>query len=125
MSSTDLVAVILAAIFVTLLLAVLTWFYTKERDRLTSLIDSLRTDHREERMAWERERERLLNRAMTREWTSYVQMQGAMQSSNSTSDPYVGMSDEEELRRAGLTDAEGYGEVIVDITEEAKAFGIV
>jgi hypothetical protein len=71
--------------------------------------------HREERINWERERERLLNRSMSKEWTTYAQMVAAGPTSPSTSDePLRGMSDEEELRRAGFID-QGLGEPFVDL----------
>lgn len=79
--------------------------------------------HREREITWERERERLLNRAMTKEWASYVQMQGMLQTnSNSGSDPAVGMSDEEELRRIG--EIQGIGEVFVDLGDDARELGL-
>lgn len=43
----------------------------------------------------------------------------------STSDPdrYVGMSDEEEIRRHGIS-GEGLGEVLIDYSEDFKALGL-
>src|SRR5687768_6661105 len=78
-----------------------------------------------QRVSWELERERLLNRAMTKEWESYTQMSQAMMvASTSNSDPAEGkgMSDEEELRRYAQTYHEtvGLGEVIVDMSDELE-----
>jgi hypothetical protein len=72
----------------------------------------LSSQRREE--AWERERERLLNRAMTKEWTTYTQMSASMQAGPPDSpgdDPIPGLSDEEEAERwaASLGHAIGNG----------------
>lgn len=80
------------------------------------------TSHKEERVNWERERERLLNRAMTKEWESYAQMAAAIvPTSHLVSDPTegVGLSDEEELRRVGkaIAEAEGIGETLVELDD--------
>lgn len=47
-------------------------------------------------------------------------------SSPSNSDESVGMSDEEELKRvaAAYNEAQGAGEVLLDISEELKELGI-
>ena len=73
----------------------------------------LMTEHRREKQQWEVERERLLNRAMTKEWTTYAQLVNGMVTSTSPSDePPVGLNDEEELRRIGQLFAhEGLGDV--------------
>lgn len=83
------------------------------------------TQHQEERINWERERERLLNRAMTKEWQSYQQMQAALVPNfGLTSDPAEarGMSDEEELRRyrgEQLPQAQGLGETLVELHDDS------
>jgi hypothetical protein len=102
----------------------LIWFSSQERNTLRNLIETMRSDHRAERINWERERERLLNRAMTREWTSYLQMLPTMENSGSTSEESKGMSDEEEMRRAGFSDPQGFGEVVVDMTDEMRMLGL-
>lgn len=85
------------------------------RDKEQSIRD-LQTSHRQREITWEAERERLLNRMMTKEWQSYVQMNGAMQTaSDSQSEPEKGLSDEEELRRIGV-DPEGLGETYVEMS---------
>lgn len=82
--------------------------------------------HREERINWERERERLLNRAMTKEWTSYAQMQASqiLSFASPSDDPVRGMSDEEELSRIGrdLVEAEGLGETLVELDNDDREF---
>lgn len=79
--------------------------------------------HREERRTWEVERERLLNRAMTKEWETYVQMQSAQVVLPSTSDEAPrGMSDDEELRRIGRAEveADGLGETLVELDDHDR-----
>lgn len=74
-------------------------------------------------ISWEHERERLLNRAMSREWQTYVQVEGSKNPSpsfGSPSEPYLGMSDEVEAEREAaqavqaLIASHGYGEVSDD-----------
>ncbi len=77
-------------------------------------------EHRREKQKWEEERERLLNRSMTKEWASYLQMQTPTKL-DSTSD-YLGMSDEDELRRYGQ---QPVGEVLVDLGDEMKELGLI
>lgn len=91
---------------------------------LTWILLQSQKDHKEQRVNWEQERERLLNRAMTKEWESYTQMSQALlaQASPLTSEQYQGMNDAEELRRAGAQD--GVGEVLYDFTEEFKELGL-
>lgn len=75
---------------------------------------------------WDREREKLLNRLMTKEWTSYVQME-QYQNPNltSTSDESRGLSDEEELRRWAQSAADiPVGETLVDLQAEFRELGI-
>lgn len=101
------------AICLLLLMTQVMWFL---------LLKWMHRDHREQRIAWERERERLLNRAMTKEWASYVQMTGLSNQPGPTplEPPYQGMSDEEELRRAGEAAAQsaGLGETFVDFSDD-------
>lgn len=81
-------------------------------------LETLRTDHTAQRQSWEVERERLLNRCMTKEWESYAQMSTAMQVASSSSDhlPPEGLSDETEGRRwAEQHGASGLGEVFAEL----------
>jgi hypothetical protein len=84
-----------------------------------------RKDHREQRINWERERERLMNRVMVKEWTTYAQMTQAMEPSMESSSQ--GMSDEEEIRRyeQAIGNSLGVGEeVLVDYEPELKELGL-
>lgn len=81
------------------------------------MVSDLRKDHERQRATWEHKEERLLNRCMTKDWQSYVQMNGAMQVASSTSEPGegIGMSDESEARR--WAEAHGipeFGEVLAE-----------
>lgn len=83
------------------------------------------TEHREQRHSWEVERERLLNRCMTKEWESYAQMAGAMQASSSSDSPFPdGLSDETEERRwAEMHGTDGIGEVFAEV--DARELGLL
>lgn len=86
--------------------------------------------HQKAQNQWEVERERLLNRCMTREWASYVQMQSAMMTSTSPSispEEARGLSDEEELRRVGadLANAQELGEVYVEFDDGYSGGGLI
>src|SRR5215510_9937243 len=98
------------------LIAVAVVLYTSSKERL---------DHREQRINWERERERLMNRVMSKEWTTYAQMTAAMEPSLEPSSQ--GMSDEEEIRRYEQSIGESLGigeEVLVDMEPELKELGL-
>jgi hypothetical protein len=76
-------------------------------------------------MAWTAERADLLNRCMTREWQSYQMMrQGATFAS--ASDLPVGLSDEEELRRAGeyASNGMGLGDTLVELEADFAELGL-
>lgn len=119
MNSTSLVIVLLVILLSLILLVLLILSNQKQ-------IQSLMTDHRAQRANWEIQQERLMNRVMTKEWSSFLQVQGAM-SSPSTSDgqPPVGMSDEEEMRRAGEAIAgQQMGEVFVEFDNDFGELGL-
>lgn len=60
---------------------------------------------------------------MSKEWQTYAQMAGALSvSSPDQQEPAVGMSDMEELRRAGLLD--GVGEEAFDPQHMASELGL-
>lgn len=63
---------------------------------------------------------------MTKEWTSYTQMNQSLSSSQFESDVAVGMSDEEELRRWKATaESQGIGEVLIgDYDNEFNELGL-
>ncbi len=74
--------------------------------------------------SWTQERSDLLNRCMTKEWQSY-QMMVAQAPFSSTSEPPVGLSDEEELRRIGRAYSEaGLGDVLVELDADLAELGI-
>lgn len=107
--------VLLASLFLVILIG-LTAVFLK-------LLLMEREANRNREISWEHERERLLNRAMSREWQTFVQVEGNRNqgpSFASPSDPYIGMSDEEEAARehaaavAALAGGYGLGEVIND-----------
>ena len=76
----------------------------------------LRKDHQSQRNSWEAERERLLNRAMTKEWESYAQMSAAMVASSPSDLPPEGMSDETESKQwEARMGALGLGETFVEV----------
>jgi len=80
-----------------------------------------------QRLHWELERERLLNRCMTLHWETYAQMsQTQIPISSSISESSVGMSDEEELRRhaAMYSQMQGVGEELLDMGDELRELGI-
>lgn len=82
--------------------------------------------HREQRVNWERERERLMNRVMVKEWTTYAQMsQAATLSSIGQDEPSVGMNDEEELRRIGDVDGIGEPTFQIDLTQDLEELGLL
>lgn len=75
-----------------------------------------------ERNSWEEERKDLLNRLMTKEWTSYAQLSMSGNTHSDFDDVVEGMSDEEEMSRWGhnLAQAEETGETIIELpTEES------
>lgn len=78
----------------------------------------MRQDHQEQRTTWELKEERLLNRCMTRDWQSYVQVQSLQASSTST--PQIegegtGLSEESEaLAWAKANGLDGVGDVIYE-----------
>ncbi len=98
------------------------------RDKETSLVNQT-TAHQGERVAWERERERLLNRCMTKEWESYVQMTGQMGTTSglsSDTSEVVGMSDESEAARwaAAMGQGEPLGETLVEMERDMSELGL-
>lgn len=91
------------------------------------LLNRLMQEHRNEKIQWQAEKERLLNRLMTHSWQDYVQATGSMvvpSSSVSTSDDR-GLADDIELQRAGLLDTQGLGEVIVDYGDDHSDLGFI
>ena len=104
----------------TLLVATLAILTVRTSERAISQLlqkelDTTRQDFREQRCSWEAERERLLNRALTKEWESYAQMTGAPAASPSDLPP-VGMSDETESAQwAARAGALGLGETFVEM----------
>lgn len=70
---------------------------------------------------------------MTKEWQSYAQLSAAQAPFDSYDSEYVGMSDEEELRRMAhnAANAMGTGEVLIEvpseesIQEDLKELGLV
>jgi hypothetical protein len=109
------------------LLAVGSVLYMSSRDqaRLDKVIQRELELHREQRINWERERERLMNRVMVKEWQTYTQMTQAMAPSEESSS--LGMSDDEEVRRYldSLGAAQGIGEeVLVDMEPDMKDLGL-
>ncbi len=92
-----------------------------------SQLEQTRTDHREQMRSWEVERERLMNRVMTKEWESYTQMTAQMQVAGSVSDtsPPVGLSDEREAEMWAQMHGgtEGIGEVFATL-EDAEGLGL-
>lgn len=58
-------------------------------------------------------------------WQEFVQLQSS-QTLSEDDEPPVGLSDEEELKRAGqfYTDGQGIGEVLVDYSEEFADLGL-
>ena len=98
------------------------------RDKETSLRIQA-GDFEKREIAWERERERLLNRAMTNHWQDYTQMTSTMGVSGLESEADgKGLSDEEELRRIGVAAGEsvGLGEILAEqeLFEDARILGI-
>lgn len=69
------------------------------RQVLLEQLTQARADHLEQRRSWEVERERLLNRAMTKEWESYTQMSAALTVTSPSDQPPQGLSDETEAQR--------------------------
>ena len=103
------------------------WMHLSLVRGLREMVEAERGTHREERRQWEIERERLLNRCMTRTWESYVQMSAAMVapgSSTSGFDESQGLSDEEEIRRAGEAQQQGLGEVLLDYGNDFEELGL-
>ncbi len=99
------VSMVYFALVSLMVLLLLSWFL------FWRILDRLMKDQQRREDSWTLERERLLNRSMSKEWTTYAQMTGSMQST-STSDipgsPPVGLStDEEEFRRSGYPTPEG------------------
>lgn len=128
-----MVWLMLVICLLTLLVAALAILTARTSERAISHLlqrelDLLRKDYREERRCWEAERERLLNRAMTKDWESYAQMTGAPAASPSELPP-VGMSDETESAQwAARAGALGLGETFVEIqgfdTDDAEGLGL-
>lgn len=118
---------VLGAVVLILFSAALVWLlnsaYSTQLMTLKNLLTEERSSNLRREAQWELERERLLNRAMTKEWTTYAQMTGALSVSSPQADePAVGMSDLEELRRAGLLD--GIGEENFDPHQMAEELGL-
>lgn len=87
---------------------------------LTSMILQSNSLQRE-REEWREEKKDLLDRVMTKEWESYVQVKhGGTQGLSQTE--YIGMTDEEELERmrTSFSDGEGVGEVIVEMPDSEE-----
>lgn len=69
--------------------------------------------------------ERLMNRAMSNDWQTFTQLSGSMVQVNAPEE-YIGMSDTDELVRAGqaIAGAEGFGEeVLVDYGDDLRNLG--
>lgn len=114
-------------LFSLLMIGLMAFIFFKERERLQTFLEAERDTHREQRINWERERERLMNRVMVKEWTTYSQMTQAMSQGEEPSSQ--GMSDEEELRRYAAAQSqggvEGYGEeTLVDFQAELTELGL-
>ena len=60
---------------------------------------------------------------MTKEWTSFAQVQAAVSPVDFMDDEVRGMSDEEELSR--IAQASGYGEVLFDYNDDARELGLI
>lgn len=83
--------------------------------------------HFQEKIQWQAEKERLLNRLMTHSWQDYVQATASMTvpSSSPLTSEDRGLSDDVELQRAGLVDSSGLGEVILDYGDDHVELGFV
>src|SRR5262245_32283279 len=76
-------------------------------------LNRLMRQHETQMNSWILERERLMNRVMTKEWTSYTQMIPSPSLNSESEDVTAGMSDEEELRRWKLLhENPGIGEIL-------------
>jgi len=91
------------------------------------LVREMRRDHSEQRATWELKEERLLNRCMTKDWQSYVQLQSLQESSTSfpaIEGEGIGLSEESEARAwaeaHGLSDV---GEVVYE--QDFRDLGLV
>ena len=94
---------------------------------LMYLLITVRKDHSQERSEWSQERTSLLNRAMSKDLTTLLTLQGQTVPLVSASDQYYpGMSDEEELRRMGhdLAGIQGIGDVYAEIEQDAVELGL-
>lgn len=118
-----LVALLAVTLLAGLSLLLLRSVYSDQMTRLEKLLIQEREDHRKTQDRWEVERERLLNRAMVKEWTTYAQMTTAMSSASISEADGRGLSDAEEMRRAGFTDGIGE-EVALDMRDELHELGI-
>jgi hypothetical protein len=120
-------ALAVVVLFSLLMIGLMAFIFFKERERLQTLMVTEKETHREQRINWERERERLMNRVMVKEWTTYAQMTQAMSQEEEPSPR--GMSDDEEVRRymdsLGQTPPNGLGEeTLVDFASEMNELGI-
>lgn len=118
---------VFAAILLFIFSLALVWMHLSLVRGLREMVEAERGTHQTEKRQWEIERERLLNRCMTRTWESYVQMSAAMVtpgSSTSGFDESQGLSDEEEIRRAGESQQQGLGEVLIDYGNDFEELGL-
>lgn len=81
--------------------------------------------HRQEKKDWLVLEERLLNRCMTKEWTSYAQMSSGMSVSSNYEGEGIGLSDESEAAAwaAAHGGLEGLGETYVEV--DARDLGLI
>lgn len=89
------------------------------------LVREMMAQHRHREATWELKEERLLNRCMTKDWQSYVQMNGAMQASSTSDIPGegIGMSDESEaIAWARAQAGQAVGDPLVE--QEMRDLGI-
>jgi hypothetical protein len=93
---------------------------------LLKIMKSQEKTYQAQRLNWELERERLLNRLMTHSWTDYSQVNQNPISLSTSSDVVGGMSDEEELRRfaAAYNETVGVGEELLDMSDDLRELGI-
>lgn len=131
--------VLLGLLFLAILIGqavVLLSLLSQERTKWITLLEQEHQRNNDRELRSEHERERLLNRAASKEWQTYVQLEGSRNqgpSFVSSSEPYVGMSDNEELARWQEAQVEalkasqtfGYGEVLTDdLHDDARDLGL-
>lgn len=111
----------LAVILMALVTNLIVWMAFQRQ-----LLENQRKDHLEQRTTWNLERERLMNRVMTKDWESYAQLSQSLVVSSSSDLPPQGLSDETEAARWAEANGilPGTGEVFVDL-ETAQDLGFV